>query len=191
MRGELENRGIGENLTIHEPTPHLFTYSPIHHSIIMNQPTEPTNNKLEESKQKCEEYLAGWQRAQADYQNLQKEHQAQMKRLTEIVNIGLLEQLLPVIDHYELAVRHVPENQSQEEWVQGFYHIKKQFDDFLAKNGLKRIAAVGEKFDTHRHEAIGIKDGEKDNEVLEEIQAGYALGDYVLRHAKVIVSKGN
>jgi molecular chaperone GrpE len=61
----------------------------------------------------------------------------------------------------------------------------------LEKSGVKRIETVGKQFDPHRHEAVGVKDSGKDNEVLEEMQAGYMLGETVLRHAKVIVSKGN
>lgn len=149
------------------------------------------SDELAEFQAKCEEYLAGWKRSQADYQNLKKEHEGQMKRLSEIVNAGLLAQLLPIIDHYELAMKHVPEEQSGEEWVQGFYHIKKQFDEFLLKSDVKRIETVGKQFDPHLHEAVSVKDGDKDNVVLEETQAGYMLGEQVLRHAKVIVSKKN
>lgn len=162
----------------------------------MTQLTEQTKDEEQQKSKeyldlqaKCEEYLAGWKRAQADYQNLKREHGEQMKRLTEIVNAGLLTQLLPIIDHYDLAIKHVPEEQSGEEWAQGFYHIRKQFDDFLTKNGVKRIATVGKQFDPHLHEAVGVKDGEQDNVVLEETQAGYMLGEQVLRHAKVVVSK--
>lgn len=150
---------------------------------------DKSQDELTDLQTKCDEYLNGWKRAQADYQNLKKEHEDQMKRLTQITNAGLISQLLPIIDHFELAIRHIPENQEKEEWVQGFYHIKKQFDEFLSKTGIKRIATVGKEFDPNLHEAVSIKEGKKENEVLEEIQAGYVLGGFVLRHAKVIVSK--
>ena len=92
----------------------------------MNQPTEETKDELAELQQKCEEYLAGWKRAQADYQNLQKEHSEQMKRIAEFGVVGLVEELLPVLDHYDLAIKHVPEDKIKAEWMQGFFHIDRK-----------------------------------------------------------------
>lgn len=165
----------------------------------MNQPTEEQKDEeqhvqtdqLAILQAKCDEYLAGWKRSQADYQNLKREQEGQMKRLSEMVNAGLLMDILPIIDHFDLAVRHIPENESKQEWVRGFYHIKKQFDDFLEKLGVKKIETLGKQLDTRLHEAIETRESERaEGEILEEAQAGYVLNDYILRHAKVVVSKG-
>jgi len=59
----------------------------------------------------------------------------------------------------------------------------------LEKHNVKEIKAKGKKFNPNLHEAIGVVDGEEDNIVMEEYQRGYMIGDMVLRHSKVIVSK--
>jgi len=152
---------------------------------------KPESSELEELKKKRDEYLAGWQRTQADYANLKKEHGEQLSRIKELSTIPFVEELLPVIDHYEMALNHVPREVADESWMQGFYHIKKQFDGFLTGSGVSRIACVGKEFDPSVHEAIESRDSEEpDGTIIEEAQAGYVIGDTILRHAKVIVSKG-
>ena len=62
-------------------------------------PPNPLNPE-DELKAKCDEYLAGWQRARADYQNLQKETE---RRITEVIgysNEAFLAELLPILDHF-------------------------------------------------------------------------------------------
>ena len=76
------------------------------------------------------------------------------------------------------------------EWVNGFFQIQKQFTRILEELNIKKIAALGAKFDPHQHEAIGAKESEREEGiVLEEHESGYIWQDKVLRPAKVIVSK--
>jgi molecular chaperone GrpE len=139
---------------------------------------------------KAEEHLAGWKRAQADYQNLKKEHEEKIQRIGEISAMGFIEPLLPIIDHFDLALNHVPKESQEQEWVQGFYHIKKQFDDILNNLGVKRIKTVGTEFDPELHEAVSQKDSDQDKGiVIEELQTGYRFDESIIRHAKVVVSK--
>ncbi|MDP1709389.1 MAG: nucleotide exchange factor GrpE [Candidatus Komeilibacteria bacterium] len=151
---------------------------------------EQKNNELADLHAKCEEYLAGWKRAQADYQNLEREHEGQMGKLMIMATSNLALGLLPIIDHYELAVKHIPEGKSKDEWVQGFIHIKKLFDGFLENNSIKKIKTVGEQFDPNWHEAVSVQESDKkEDEIIDEVQAGYLLNNQVLRHAKVVVAK--
>jgi molecular chaperone GrpE len=56
--------------------------------------------------------------------------------------------------------------------------------------GVKRIQTIGQDFNPHFHEAVGIDEGEGDKEIVsEELQAGYHIGDTVIRHAMVKVTK--
>ncbi|MBU2575564.1 nucleotide exchange factor GrpE [Patescibacteria group bacterium] len=149
-----------------------------------------TDKKFKDLELKAEENLAGWKRSQADYQNLKKEHEAQISRIGEISAMGFVDHLLPIIDHFEMAINHVPKDAEKEEWVQGLFHIKKQFNDVLDNLGVKRINAIGKKFDPELHEAVSQKESSKESDtVIQEIQAGYMFGDSVIRHSKVIVSK--
>lgn len=148
------------------------------------------NDKSHDRESKEKEYLEGWKRAQADYQNLKRECDEKIIKLGKMASIGFTQRLLPIIDHFEMAIGHIPQDQKDEEWVKGFYLIKKQFDDLLDEFEMKKIKTTGEKFDPNLHEAISQEesDGEKD-QILKEVQPGYKTEDYVVRHAKVVVSK--
>jgi len=146
--------------------------------------------EIEELQQKNEQYLAGWQRAQADYQNLKKEYKEHVAKIGEISAMGFVDHLLPIIDHFEMAINHVPKAEEDKEWVQGFFYIQKQFNEVLNNLGVRRINAIGKKFDPNLHEAVLQKESKQESgTVIQEAQTGYMFGDSVIRHAKVIVSK--
>ncbi len=145
--------------------------------------------ELEELKAQCAEYLAGWQRATADYGNLKKESDKKISEVAEFAKIGLVSDLIPIVDNFNKAIEHVPKDQEKENWVVGIFHIKKQLEDFLSQNGLEKIKTVGEKFDHNLHEAIGSEPGEKDS-ILKEVNSGYKLNGQVIIPAKVIVGEG-
>ncbi len=147
-----------------------------------------TQKEIEELKEKCNEYLSGWQRAKADYENLRKETEKKMSELVNLAKADFLSELVPILDNFTKAVNHVPEDQENKDWVKGVFHIKKQLEDFLARNGLEKIKTIGEKFDHNLHEAVGKEQGEKDI-ILKEVNSGYKLNGKVIIPAKVIVGE--
>lgn len=152
---------------------------------------------LAELQAQCQEYLNGWRRAQADYQNLKKEQEKEKMEFIKFATTGLLLEILPVYDHLKLALKHVQPAEQDKEWVKGVEHIKNQFKKVLADNGITEIKSVGEKFNPAEHEAVeeksenrNQKSGElEENEetVKKEIKAGYKLHGKVLYPAKVII----
>jgi molecular chaperone GrpE len=128
-------------------------------------------------------------RRQADFENyrkrVEKERQADRHRGVET----LVEHLLPVLDAFDraLAGNHDAANA---EYRKGFDLIRRQLSDALAKQGLKRIEAVGKEFDPHRHHAIERVETteEADGAVIEELQPGYMFHERVLRPAMVRVA---
>lgn len=145
--------------------------------------------ELDELKIKCEEYLSGWQRAKADYENFKKETDKRMGDLTSFAKAGILSDLIPILDNFTKATSHVPEDQKNADWVVGVFHIQKQLEDFLANNGLEKIKTVGEKFDHNLHEAVGKKTSEQKDIIIKEVSSGYILNDKVIIPAKVIVGE--
>ncbi|HRY63592.1 MAG TPA: nucleotide exchange factor GrpE [Patescibacteria group bacterium] len=144
----------------------------------------------EELEKKCQEYLAGWQRAQADYINLQKTTERDKAEWLKFANQGLLMEILPIYDHLKLAVKHIPEAQRKESWVVGVENIKNQFGKFLSEAGVEEINTVGEKFNPEEHEAVAADNAESDEHrgvIKEELRGGYKLNGKVLYPAKVIV----
>lgn len=145
---------------------------------------------LEEEKKKSEEYLNNWKRCQADFINY-KRHQSEIfDELVRSANQGLILEILPVYDTFTLAVKHIPENLKNEEWVKGMVQIKIQLENLLKNKGLEEIRSIGEKFDPEVHEAVELIESERpEGEILDEIQTGYELNGMVIRTAKVKVAK--
>jgi len=152
---------------------------------------EKKNKKNQDDlKSKCQEYLAGWQRAKADYENFKKETDKRMSEVSDYAKAGLVSELIPILDNFTKAVEHVPEEQAKEDWVVGIFHIKKQLEDFLTDNGLEKIVTVGQKFDHNLHEAVGKEKSEQEKDtIIKEVSSGYKLNGQVIIPAKVIVSE--
>lgn len=146
--------------------------------------------KKSEWQNKCDEYLAGWKRAQADYDNLKKETTKEKSEFAKYANANLIIELLPILDNFKSAFSQIPENEKDSSWVTGFSYIMKQMEDFLKSNGVESIKTVGEKFDHNLHEAVEEKKVEekKDGVILEEKRSGYKLHDKVIQVAKVVVN---
>jgi molecular chaperone GrpE len=153
------------------------------------------NKELEEKianlEQRNGELLAGWQRTQADFQNFRRQSELDRQKLIRCASQDLMLDILPVLDNFQLAAKHVPENLQNDNWVIGIKQIEKQLEAVLESSGLKRIETVGQNFDPNIHEAIEHLESEKpEGEIVEEVLSGYAVGDQILRPAKVKVSKG-
>ena len=147
--------------------------------------------KVNKKCENCEEYKAGWQRAQADYKNLQKEIQDKKQEWLEYSKEQILEEFIPVYENFKKAYAHHPKegDKAWEAWSQGVGFIMKQFGDILKNQGVEEIKTVGEQFDHHLHEAVSEEDGEEEGLILKEVESGYKMGEKVIRVAKVIVSK--
>lgn len=138
------------------------------------------------------------QRERADSVNIRRHHEQQISSLKSIVKSGVVRDLLPVIDNFERAIKHLPANASISQpaagqdplvdWVEGVRKILAQFEKTLSAIGVQRIKTVGEPFDPRFHEAVSMEEGDGLQEIVcEEIQPGYILGDEVIRHAMVRV----
>ena len=144
--------------------------------------------KLVESEKKSAEYLAGWQRAKADFLNYKKE---EMLRFGEIARYGtedLILDLIGVMDNFDLGLRALEKAGPVEK---GIYMIRAQISDVLKRKGLERIPIkVGDLFDPKIAEAVGdVESGDPPGTILEEIEAGYRLQDKILRPARVKIAK--
>ncbi len=128
------------------------------------------------------------QRERADATNLRRRHDEQVAGLKGLVKASVVRDLLPVIDNFERALKHVPADLEGNDFIKGIQGVVKQFEKTLADLGVERIATVGQVFDPRFHEAVSMEEGEGAEEIVsEELQAGYRLGDEVIRHAMVRV----
>lgn len=128
------------------------------------------------------------QRERADATNIRRRHDEQIASLRSTVKASVVKDLLPIIDNFERALKHIPKELEGNEYVKGIEGIVKQFEKTLADIGVERIKTVGEPFDPHLHEAVSMEEGDGKQEIVsEELQSGYCLGDDVIRHAMVRV----
>jgi len=128
------------------------------------------------------------QRERADVINVRRQHEDQIARLKTLVKTDVVRDLLPVIDNFERALKHVPKDLKDNDYVKGVQGVVKQFETTLEQMGVQRINTVGEVFNPTYHEAVVMEDGDGTVEVVsEELQSGYAIGDEVIRHAMVKV----
>lgn len=148
-------------------------------------PKKPTINELQEQITTLTEAL---QRERADSENIRRRHEEQIGSIREHVKSNVVRDLLPVIDNFERALKHVPKELEGNDYIKGVQGVVKQFEDTLIQMGVVRIKTVGEVFDPRLHEAVSMEEGDGTLEVVcEELQSGYQLGDQVIRHAMVKV----
>jgi molecular chaperone GrpE len=154
---------------------------------------EQLKKDLEKTASERDEYLAGWQRAKADFVNYKKQSEAQMKDFRLMANEGLIEELLPVLSSFEMAFSNKEAwEKADKNWRMGVEHIYNQIKGVLDQNGLKEINPIGQIFDANIHEAISyekVEDKKNDHTILTVIERGYKLGDKLIRPAKVIVAE--
>jgi molecular chaperone GrpE len=145
--------------------------------------------KLRACTAEKQEYLAGWQRAKADLINTKREFEASRSRLVTMANEGLIEELLPVLDSFQLAqANQAAWQRVDEEWRRGIEHIQNQLLRVLQEYGLEAIGAVGEIFNPARHhaiESVHTNNPSEDQKVDRVVQLGYQLGNTVIRPATV------
>ncbi|MFH1820504.1 MAG: nucleotide exchange factor GrpE [Candidatus Nealsonbacteria bacterium] len=144
--------------------------------------------KLKKCEQQRDEYLAGWQRARADFLNYKKEEARKMAEFLNLANAEIILDVLPILDSFEKAEKEMSKDK-KDDYIQGFLQIKNQLHNFLKKQGVQEIKSLNEKFDPRFHEAVEISEGQESGIIAEEIQKGYQLNGQVLRPAKVKVNK--
>lgn len=153
---------------------------------------EEKKNK-EEACEKCQEYLHGWKRALADYDNLKKELSTERVRMRQGAIEQTVHQLIPVLDHFDHALRFKPEgvDASVENWLQGVLHVRTQLESVFVEMGLEPFGKEGDMFDPHMHEAASeeIREDTTSGIILQIVERGWKRGEHILRPAKVIVSK--
>lgn len=153
--------------------------------------TENPEEILSKQCEKCAEYKSGWMRAQADYQNLQKEVERKRSEWVKMSEVQILEDFIPVYDNFKKAFSYEVDAQKLENWKKGIEYIMKQFGDILGRYNVETIKTVGEKFNPEMHEAVGEEEAEgmEAGMIVREAESGYKTGDRVVKCAKVIIAK--
>ncbi len=139
----------------------------------MTEQKDVLSQKLEETEDK-------YRRALADYQNLVRRTQEEKREWARISNKDLVLKLLPILDTLMLAEKHTKD--------QNFTLTVQQFLQVLQDEGIAKIKTTGEVFDPLLMEVVETRSGDE-GKVLEEVKAGFTLGETILRPALVVVGK--
>jgi len=150
---------------------------------------ESLQQALAEEKEKAENYLANWQRSQADLENYIKRAEQEKSETVEFANTILILDLLPILDDFERALVSLPVELDEQNWTEGIKLIYNKLKAILETQGLAEIKAKGEYFDPYFHEAAGQLEGEE-GIIIEEIRKGYRFRGKLLRPSMVMVGTG-
>ena len=162
----------------------IETAEPAEEPVENNEPVD-----VPELKKQRDDYYDRLLRKTAEFDNYRKRTDRERLQLSDAVAADLLQELLPLVDDMERALRA---EGSGEGIRKGVELIHKQLLEILRKRGVRPIEALGADFDPHYHMAVAHEpaNDRRDGEVIEEFRRGYMLGDRLLRPAMVKVAKG-
>jgi len=143
-----------------------------------------------------EDELEKWRnlahRNQAELENFRKRMARDKMDAIQYSNLGLLEELLPIIDNFEMGLIAAKDASEESVIFQGMSMVLKQMQNFLAEHGVEPIESLNQNFDPNLHEAMEQRydDEVPEGNVIQEIRRGYKCKDRLLRASNVVVSKG-
>jgi molecular chaperone GrpE len=128
-------------------------------------------------------------RLQADFENYRKRVLREQTALVERATENLLEQLLPVLDNFELAMTNLERSDVDEQVRKGIELVFSEFVNVLERAGLQRIDALDAPFDPNEHEAVLQDDGDGEPVVGDVLRTGWKMKGRVLRPSMVKVTR--
>jgi molecular chaperone GrpE len=154
----------------------------------IESPAEPpSRSEVEALKAERDQLLNRLARLQAEFENARKRAERERTDFRDFVTGSVVEQFLPVLDNFELALKS---EGTAHQLRSGVSLIVKQMEEVLQKMQVSAVPAVGEAFDPRLHEALGAveRDDVPDQHVAEEVRRGYRMRDRLLRPALVRVA---
>lgn len=162
------------------------------------QPEEPLTEveqlklQLAEAEAKIAELQDRYLRQAAEFDNYRKRTMKEKADLIKSAAEKVIVAELPIVDDMDRALENMEKGMDADACIEGFKLIAQKFKNTLTQQGLEKIDTDGQDFDTDYHEAIALipaPSEELKGKILDCVQAGYKLGDKVIRHAKVAVGQ--
>ena len=155
---------------------------------VPEEPVQETEQTPEEALQAAiREQEDKYLRLLAEYDNYRKRSQKEKENAWTSAKADTAKEFLPVYDNLERALK---QETADEAYAKGVQMIMTQLKNVLEKLGIEEIPAQGETFDPNVHNAVMQIDDEElgENVVAEVFQAGFRIGDKVIRHSMVKVA---
>jgi molecular chaperone GrpE len=129
-------------------------------------------------------------RARADLDNFRRRVSRERPLLGAQAKRDLVAAILPAVDALDLAIRHAAEDADVGAFLEGVKAARDSLESALASEGVERIPAEGV-YDTELHQVDAVlpNTGQPDGTIVEELRAGYRVGELVARHSSVVVAK--
>jgi molecular chaperone GrpE len=152
---------------------------------------EPEPDPLEVATAEAASWKDKCLRTAADFDNFRKRSRREITDADRHGRQELLRELLPVFDNLERAAAHAESATDVKSLTDGIRMVMRLFKDTLEKIGVERISAVGQAFDPALHEAIQHMETDEHppGQVAAEVQAGYRMGERLVRPSMVVVAK--
>lgn len=152
---------------------------------------EVASELVRELERERDEAVEARKRALADFQNYQRRASENERRALEEGVTRIVRSILPVLDHFDLALSQGRDPMTVEQLIGGLKIVRDELDKTLQVHGVERIEpTVGDEFDPQRHEAMMHEPSDQVDPggIVKVYQTGYIMGERVLRPAKVVVA---
>lgn len=161
-----------------------------------DKPGVPESDKIIQKERELLEKLAEMQdkylRLSAEFDNYRRRTLKEKIEITKYAAEDLLLQILPVMDDFERAIRHIEGTENCSGMKEGIDLIFNKFSEFLKQQGIKEIESLKCDFNVDLHDAvtkIKVDDESLKGKIVEVILKGYYLKDKVIRHSKVVIGE--
>lgn len=147
-------------------------------------------SQLKDSQEKMTEVKDQYLRLNAEFDNYRRRTAKERLELIGSASKDVLLGILPVVDDCERALQVLRSSDAQSAAIEGTELIYNKLVNFLKSNGMVKIEAKGQDFNTDFHEAVAqfpVQDEAQKNKVIDVTQEGYTLNGTVARFAKVVV----
>ena len=147
--------------------------------------------QLEKAKADAEHWKNEYYRAYADTKNLRNNLEKEHSDIIKYRAMGFIEDLLPVLDSFHMALANEPTSQELKNYLVGFQFVYRNLVSVLENEGVKEIAPnIGDKFSDKTMNAVDVTEQEGEENLVTRVYAkGYELHGRLIRPAQVSVSK--
>ena len=143
---------------------------------------------LSDAQKERDEYLELARRTKADFENFRKRAAADVQAAQARGKVAVAREVIDAVDNLERALEDA--DGAGEDLRSGVEMVLSGLRETLSRNGIEVVDPKGERFDPNQHEALSTMpvEGAESGTVVEVMQKGYALGDQLVRPARVVVS---
>ena len=148
--------------------------------------------QIDQLKNTVDEHFQNYLRARADLDNYRKRFIREKEEVQKYAVVPIIEQLMPVIDSFQLGLDSAKKHSKEVEVIKGFELVYSQLSTFFSNLNVKQIMPINEAFNPNLHDCIASvsHDTMKEGHVVQVVRTGYMINDRLIRPASVIVSSG-